>query len=75
MPTRARRLVAAMGMVACCGLSMAVAVGVVAVTSSLALISVAVAAAVACVVLMTLMGHRHLHHDGSRPAVGSHDSV
>jgi len=75
MPTRVRRFVAAVGMIGCCGLSMAVAVGVVAVTSSLALVGAAVAVAVACVVLMTLMGHRHLNHARSRPAGGGHDTA
>jgi hypothetical protein len=57
------KIVAAFGMMACCGLAMAVALGVIAFTSILVISGFAVAVAIGCVVFMSAFGHRH-HHDG-----------
>lgn len=58
------KVAAALAMVACCGLSMAVALGVVAFSSTLLIGGVAVAVALGCVVFMVALGHRH-HHNSS----------
>lgn len=53
------KFAAALAMVACCGLSMAIALGLVAFSSTLLIGGVAIAVAVGCVVFMMAFGHRH----------------
>ena len=57
------KIVAAFGMMACCGLAMAIALGVIAFSSTLVISGFAVAVAIGCVVFMLAFGHRH-QHDG-----------
>ncbi len=57
------KIVAAIGMMACCGLAMAIALGVIAFSSTLVISGFAVAIAIGCVVFMLAFGHRH-QHDG-----------
>ncbi len=60
------KIVAAVGMVACCGLSMAVALGLIAFTSTWVISGVAVAVLVGCVAFMVVIGHGHRGHDAQR---------
>lgn len=52
------KVVAALAMVACCGLAMVLATGVVAVTSGVVLRSVAVLVAAGCFLSVVLWSHR-----------------
>lgn len=61
MDASVRRIGAAVGMMACCGLSMAVAVGLLAFTSSLVVVGLAAVIAIGCVVFMALPGQGHSH--------------
>lgn len=60
---------AAVAMMACCGLSMAIALGLIAFSSTLVIAGLAVAIAIGCVVFMLTFGHRH-HHRAHAPASG-----
>lgn len=59
LDTMKGKFAAALAMVACCGLSMAIALGLVAFSSTLLIGGVAVSVAVGCVVFMMAFGHRH----------------
>lgn len=59
LDTAKGKITAALAMMACCGLSMAIALGVVAFSSTLLIGGVAVAVAIGCVVFMLAFGHRH----------------
>ena len=61
LDTAKGRLAAALAMVACCGLSMAIALGIVAFSSTLLIGGTAIAVAIGCVVFMMAFGHRHHH--------------
>lgn len=57
------KIVAAIGMVACCGLSMAIAIGLIAFSSTLVISGLAVAIAFGCIAFMLVFGHhRHGQH-------------
>ena len=56
------KIAAALAMVACCGLSMAIALGLVAFSSTLVIGGIAVAVATGCVVFMVAFGHGHRNH-------------
>lgn len=63
------KVFAALGMVACCGLSMAVALGLIVFSSTWVISGVVVAVAAGCVVFMILFGHgrRHDHAESVKP--------
>ncbi len=70
------KVAAALAMVACCGLSMAVALGLIAISSTLLFSGVGVAVAIGCIFFMFVVGHRHHHGLGDaapeRPEETSH---
>ncbi len=68
------KIVAAIGMMACCGLSMAIAIGLIAFTSTLVISGLAVAIAIGCVAFMLVFGHRHQHH-GEHDAATEHEAT
>lgn len=70
LDTMKGKFAAALAMVACCGLSMAIALGLVAFSSTLLIGGVAVAVAVGCVVFMMAFGHRH-HTTDVQPPVSN----
>lgn len=55
------KIVAGLGMMACCGLSMALAVGLIAFSSAQVVSGLAVAVALGCVAFTMALGHRHHH--------------
>ncbi len=57
------KFAAALAMVACCGLSMAIALGLIAFSSTLLISGLAVAVAIGCVVFMMAFGHQHHRND------------
>lgn len=61
LDTAKGKLAAALAMVACCGLSMAIALGLVAFSSTLVIGGTAIAVAIGCVIFMVAFGHRHHH--------------
>lgn len=61
LDTAKGKLAAALAMVACCGLSMAIALGLVAFSSMLVIGGTAIAVAIGCVIFMVAFGHRHHH--------------
>jgi uncharacterized membrane protein YdfJ with MMPL/SSD domain len=71
------KMVAALAMMACCGLSMAIAIGVIAFSSTMVISGLAVAVAVGCIAFMMAFGHQHRHHDSEHAAQrdGETDSV
>lgn len=60
------KIVAAVGMMTCCGVSMAIALGLVAFSSTLVISGLAIAVAIGCVVFMLAFGHRHQHNGESK---------
>jgi predicted anti-sigma-YlaC factor YlaD len=67
------KAVAAVAMVTCCGLSMAIALGIVVISSTLLVGAIAATVAAGCVLFMLALGHRHGgHSDDNGPRdVGS----
>ncbi len=63
------KIAAALAMVTCCGLSMAIALGLIAFSSTLVISGLAVAIAIGCVAFMVVLGHHrrphHQHHETS----------
>lgn len=69
------KIVAAIGMVACCGLSMAIAIGLIAFSSTLVISGLAVAIALGCIAFMLVFGHHRHGHHGSHETEADHEAT
>lgn len=69
------KIVAALGMVACCGLSMAIAIGLIAFSSTLVISGLAVAVALGCIAFMLAFGHHRHGHHGAHETAAEHEAT
>ena len=69
------KLLAVLGMMACCGLSMAIALGLIAFSSALVISGLGVAVAFGCVAFMLAFGHRHHQHRREPEATPEHETT